>query len=129
MSLMSVCDAGSGCSIMIIEIQNQIKLLYQAGIPDKFVDDSINVANELGLTPEIAAISALTEAYISGRFDVKYLTARGFEMLIKSIISKCKAAQKLQPGNVDLIMEYENAIADLYIGYEMKKDPMYLLRT
>jgi len=112
---------------MPFEIQNQIEMLYQGDIPIDIIEGITSKAQEYGMSVELAAIYVITEAYTSGQINVKYLTLKGYEMLIHSIRSKCYSVRKNQPDKIELIEAYDDAITNLQFGYEMKKDPLYTL--
>jgi hypothetical protein len=112
---------------MHLDMQSQIETLYEGEIPVDIIEDISCRAQERGMSAELAAVYVITEAYISGQFDVKYLTLKGYKMLIHCIRSKCYSVRKYQPEETELIQAYDDAIADLVFGYEMKKDPVYTL--
>ena len=112
---------------MHFEIQNQIETLYQGDIPIDIIEVITSKAQEHGMSVELAAIYVITEAYSNDQINVKYLTLKGYEMLIHSIRSKCYSVRKNQPDKIELIEAYDDAIANLQFGYVMKKDPLYTI--
>lgn len=107
---------------MLGKTRDKIYSLYQEDIPAGVIDDSIKMAKKCGLSPEKAAIYAITGAYLMGRIDIDHLTPRGVESLIQSINGIRQAANNHSPDNTKLITEFDNAITNLQICYEKKKD-------
>jgi len=99
--------------------KDKIYSLYQKDITISVIDDSIKIAKKCGLSPEKAAIYAITAAYTMGHIDVKYLTPRGFESLIQSMNSIRTAAQNHNPDNLKLIAAFDDDITNLQTCYEM----------